>query len=160
MTSHEQKAALHWGELIFNSHYNALLEIRNSLAHGEVNEALLGLNEYIEVMAKQDVHASVNHLINIMVHVLKWKYQPKRRSRSWLLSIQNARFAIEDIQQTTPSVTDLVLKSNWDKALKRARLIAADQMEMERRTLANADVTHDEALVFEYPYSDLPLFKD
>ena len=160
MKAIEKQAAIHWGELIFNSHYNALLEIRNSLAHGEVNEALMGLNEYIEVMAKQDLNACVNHLINIMVHVFKWKHQPSKRSRSWLLSIQNARYAIEDIKQQTPSVTDAVIIKNWDKALNRARLIAADQMELERRTLANAEITQDEVFAIEYPYSELPLFKD
>jgi len=34
----------------------------------------------------------------LMVHILKWKTQPSRRTRSWVSTIVQARHAIEDIQ--------------------------------------------------------------
>ncbi len=40
------------------------------------------LAEEIESMGKSDRRAIWSHLINILLHLLKWQYQPERRGNS------------------------------------------------------------------------------
>src|SRR5918994_4512874 len=50
--------------------------------------------EEIEDVGREQRHAIESHLTNLLMHLLKWRYQPERRSRSWLTSIRNARIEI------------------------------------------------------------------
>ena len=47
-------------------------------------------------------------------HLLKWQYQPQKRSRSWQVTIQLQRAEILDLLADNPS-----LKSYLDKALSK-----------------------------------------
>jgi hypothetical protein len=47
--------------------------------------------EEIESLGKEQEHAVESDLSDLLMHLLKWTYQPKRRSRSWRSSITNAR---------------------------------------------------------------------
>jgi hypothetical protein len=152
--------AEHWGTLISTSHYQALVEIRSALTQNNVSDAMQGLNEYIETLARQDLHACLSHIINIMLHVLKWKQQPEKRSRSWLLSIENGRDEVEDIRKLVPSITQAVLQREWAGCLKRAKKNAALQMGVDQRSLLLIELTWEEVFEQEYPYQDLPLFND
>ena len=153
-------SAQHWGELISSNHYQALVEIRDALAHNNPSEALLGLNEYIDTLARQDLHTCISHIINIMVHVLKWKYQPAKRSRSWLLSIQNGRDEVADIQDKVPSITKATLLSQWPICITRAKRNAALQMGVDMKELSTTEISWNEVFELEFPYTDLPLFND
>jgi hypothetical protein len=62
------------------------------------------LAEEIESMGKSDRRALTSHLINLLLHVLKWEYQPLRRGLSWRLSMRNARREIELILKDSPSL--------------------------------------------------------
>lgn len=50
--------------------------------------------EEIEEVGSELEHAVQSHLTNLLMHLLKWRYQPTHRSRSWLVSIRNARIEI------------------------------------------------------------------
>jgi hypothetical protein len=52
------------------------------------------LVEEIESLGNEQAHAVESHLANLLMHLLKWRYQPARRSRSWRLSIRNARIEL------------------------------------------------------------------
>jgi hypothetical protein len=45
------------------------------------------LVEYLTDMARRDRREVKSRLIVLLVHLLKWQYQPERRSTSWLLTI-------------------------------------------------------------------------
>jgi hypothetical protein len=49
------------------------------------------LAEEIEDLAKRDRRAVESYLEVILLHLLKWAYQPERRSRSWQKSLLQAR---------------------------------------------------------------------
>ena len=51
----------------------------------------------------------------VLVHLLKWDYQPERRSRSWSLSVHEHRRRIERVLKKNPS-----LKSSIDEAIDEA----------------------------------------
>jgi hypothetical protein len=50
--------------------------------------------EEIEDVGREQRHAVESYLTNLLMHLLKWRYQPGRRSRSWRVSIRNARIEI------------------------------------------------------------------
>ena len=61
------------------------------------------LAEEIESMGKSDRRAIISHLAIIILHLLKWRYQPERRGTSWRLSIRNGRQEIDWIVNDSPS---------------------------------------------------------
>jgi Domain of unknown function DUF29 len=62
------------------------------------------LIEEIEDLGKSERRAIVSQLIRLLLHLLKWQYQPERRSDSWLDSITDARVQIELAIQDSPSL--------------------------------------------------------
>jgi hypothetical protein len=55
---------------------------------------LANLAEEIESLGSEQAHAIESHLAILLMHLLRWRYQPARRSQSWRLSIRNARIEI------------------------------------------------------------------
>jgi Domain of unknown function DUF29 len=53
------------------------------------------LAEEIEDLGKSERHAVTSHLRVLLIHLLKWEYQPPRRSESWLHSMGNAQVELE-----------------------------------------------------------------
>jgi hypothetical protein len=137
-----------WQELVFSSHYLTAVAVRRELLDGNVEAALLGTNELIEAMSKIDRRAAKSHLAVLMMHIIKWQTQPHKRSNSWLQTIENARDAIRDIQEDTPSITDGVIEVAWDEALRRALRNAEREMG-EKPT--KTSLTWQE--VFEHDYT-------
>ena len=60
--------------------------------------------EELEGMGKQQKHALAGHLKILMLHLLKWRYQPTFRGVSWRLSINNARDEIAELLEDSPSL--------------------------------------------------------
>ena len=142
-----------WGYLAASSHYVLAKEIKFSLQEGDMEDALEGLDELIDSMSKIAIREMKSHLLIIMTHILKWKYQPHKRSRSWYKSIMNARFEIEDVQDETPTVTDKAISIEWDKVFSKAIRKASEEMKLtddEERKFKPEILTWEE--VFEKIY--------
>ena len=75
---------------------------------------LENLAEEIESLGRQKQQELSNRLGLLIGHLLKWQYQPDKRSRSWQVTIQLQRQEIQDILSDNPS-----LKSYLDKALQK-----------------------------------------
>lgn len=84
---------------------------------------LAHLIEEIEDLGASQRSALVNQIARLYLHLLKWHYQSQRRSRSWEVSIKNARIEIEDLLADNPSfapwLAEAVLKG-YAKARKQA----------------------------------------
>jgi hypothetical protein len=81
------------------------------------------LAEEIEGLARSDKHAIRSHMQNLLLHLLKWQYQPKRRSRSWDRSITSARDQIEALVEYSPSLAPFpgeVMAKVYPKAVRDA----------------------------------------
>jgi Domain of unknown function DUF29 len=65
---------------------------------------LANLAEEIESLGHEQAHAVESHLTILLMHLLKWRDQPARRSRSWRLSIRNARIEIRKRLRRSPSL--------------------------------------------------------
>ncbi len=62
-----------------------------------------------------------------MLHIIKSRTQPERRSRSWPAGIGSARDEIADIREKTPSLNEAVIADVWDKGC----VIATREVEAE-----------------------------
>jgi hypothetical protein len=67
---------------------------------------LTNLAEEIESLGKSDRRALGSHLRNLVMHLLKWQYQPGGRltGHSWESSILNARGGIAELVEDSPSL--------------------------------------------------------
>jgi uncharacterized protein DUF29 len=52
---------------------------------------LANLAEEIESLGNEQAHAVESHLVIVLTHLLKWGYQPQRRSRGWRTSVRVGR---------------------------------------------------------------------
>jgi hypothetical protein len=64
----------------------------------------LHLAEELEDLGKSERRSLTNHLGNLMLHLLKWQFQPGLRGPSWRLSVNNARAAAAEILDDSPSL--------------------------------------------------------
>ena len=84
-----------------------------------------------------------------MLHIIKWKTQPSKRSRSWIVSILDARDAIEESQEEMPSLNREFIESLWEQTFVKAKRKA--EAEMNRKStiflLTWEEVFEDEYLL-------------
>ncbi|MEZ4864398.1 MAG: DUF29 domain-containing protein [Caldilineaceae bacterium] len=62
------------------------------------------LIEEIESMGRSERRQLSNRLELLLMHLLKWHYQPALRGRSWELTIQEQRRRIAKLLRTNPSL--------------------------------------------------------
>lgn len=62
------------------------------------------LIEEIESMGKSDRRSIRSHLANVIMHLLKWRYQPGKRSSSWEDSVENGREEVAWLLKDSPSL--------------------------------------------------------
>ena len=65
------------------------------------------LDEF-ESMSKRDRRSIKNNLVILLLHLLKWEFQPEIRSGSWKGSIREHRRRIQQILQDSPSLRSYV----------------------------------------------------
>jgi len=62
------------------------------------------LLEEIETMGRSEKSALKSNLVVVLWHLLKWKYQPEKRSTSWELSIAEHRRRLREAFGDSPSL--------------------------------------------------------
>lgn len=62
------------------------------------------LAEEVEDLGKAERHRLESHLESLLMHLLKWAYQPQRRSRSWSDSIGEHRFRAHRVLRDNPGL--------------------------------------------------------
>ncbi|NER93857.1 MAG: DUF29 domain-containing protein [Symploca sp. SIO1B1] len=60
--------------------------------------------EELESMGKRDLRQLRSRLQVLVMHLLKWQYQPEKQSKSWLATIQHQRDEIEALLMDSPSL--------------------------------------------------------
>ena len=79
--------------------------------------------EELESMGKSQQHALVSRLAILLMHLLKWQYQPQRRCRSWELTLIEQRQEILELLEESPSLKhdiDAKITKAYKKALIKA----------------------------------------
>ncbi|MGL5034415.1 MAG: DUF29 domain-containing protein [Microcystaceae cyanobacterium] len=87
---------------------------------------LENLIEEIESMGRSDKHEIGNRLEVLIMHLLKWKYQPHKQTNSWRLTINEQRRAIRRVLKTSPSLKPY-LRENLIDFYQDAREAAIDE---------------------------------
>ncbi len=114
---------MNWKELTLTSFYKTAVAIQTELQQGHIQESEIGIEELIEALSRSDKRALKSQLIRLMMHVIKWIVQPQYRSRSWLLTIENARIEIEGLLEDEPHLKPEVDRL-WDKCFNQAIRLA------------------------------------
>lgn len=97
------------------------------LRAGKLAQAdLPNLIEEIESMGRSEKRELVNRLVILLLHLLKWRYQPSLRGNSWRLSIKEQRIRLVSHLADNPS-----LKAKLDDAVTQAYRLALIEAERE-----------------------------
>ncbi|MGB3208312.1 MAG: DUF29 domain-containing protein, partial [Crinalium sp.] len=82
--------------------------------------------EEIEDMGRSEKRQLESRLEVLIMHLLKWQFQPNLRSRSWQLTIKEQRLRLEKLLQENPS-----LQSNLSEVIEKIYPLAALSAERE-----------------------------
>ena len=89
----------------------------------------------------------------ILHHLLKWQYQPERRSRSWLKTIQRERINSQSYVEDTPSLKRIQTQDWLHKIYTIARKDAALETELPLNTFPE-DCPYSWEQVFDEGFPD------
>ncbi|NEP58284.1 MAG: DUF29 domain-containing protein [Symploca sp. SIO2G7] len=81
------------------------------------------LIEEVEDLGKSERSAIGSQIERVIIHLLKWEYQPQRRSDSWLDSINDGRSQIRRKIEDSPSLKnypDQILDQEYKRACRGA----------------------------------------
>lgn len=102
--------------------------------------------EELEALGRSDRRALESQIERVLMHLLKWRHQPNRRTRSWRLSILDGRRKIAKRLEESPSLKTLV-QSQIDDGYRYVRLFAAEETGLPIATFPEAcPFTIDEIL--------------
>jgi len=89
--------------------------------------------EELETLARTEFKSLVSALRVLIMHLLKWDYQPERRSRSWALTITVQRSELSDVLKDNPGLKPRIGEA-VERAYRRARLEAAMETSLKPET--------------------------
>ena len=75
--------------------------------------------EEMESMGGRDKRELINRFSVLIMHLLKWQFQPDRRCNSWKYTIKEQRIQIVDLLEESPSLKN-ELKEKFDHAYRKA----------------------------------------
>jgi hypothetical protein len=116
-TSYEKDAAL-WA-----AEQGALLRT------GRLSEVdLTNVAEEIEAMGRSERRELASRMSVLLAHLLKWKYQPGRRSDSWRNTIREQRSMLRLLIKDSPSLKPTLADPEWTSDIwENATASAADE---------------------------------
>jgi hypothetical protein len=99
--------------------------------------------EELETMGRSERRELLSRLAVLLAHLLKWQYQPERRSKSWQLTLKVQRRDANRVLEDNPSLKAQRAELLAD-AYRTAVLIAASETQLDEYVFPN-----DCALTFE-----------
>lgn len=139
-----------WEELTATYYVDTVEELQTTLAEQDYEQLSEGLQTLLASMSQELKRALRSQLSRLMMHVVKWKIQPEKRSGSWAVSILDARENIDEIMHEKPSLNRRFIQEIWDKTVQQAIRKAEEEVKC-RTTLTT--LTWQE--VFDDEYSVL-----
>ena len=117
------------------------------LRAGRLSEADIGhIAEEIESMGRTEKRELVNRLEVLLIHLLKWQFQPERRGKSWTNTIRVQRNRLKTHLADNPSLKPQ-LQASVEAAYENARIEAAAETGLDETVFPEMCAwTPDEAL--------------
>jgi hypothetical protein len=104
------------------------------LRAGRADEAdLEHIAEEIESMGKTEKRELIARLTILLLHLVKWQFQPALRSRGWRLNIEGQRLDLEDHLRDNPSLK-AILAPAIAQAYRRALIEAERETGLDAAT--------------------------
>jgi hypothetical protein len=88
--------------------------------------------EELESMGASERRELLNRLDVLLMHLLKWQYQPERRGKSWRLTIIHQRTAIGRLLEQSPSLRRSLDNEAVHSVYRKAVQAAAIETDLER----------------------------
>ena len=108
------------------------------------------LIEEIEDMGRSEKKAVKSNLIVVLLHLLKYKYQPEKRTNSWKASIREHRRRLRDDFRVSPSLKRH-FEEVFDECYQDGRELAADETGLPLDTFpTESPFTPEQALNPDY----------
>jgi hypothetical protein len=98
--------------------------------------------EEIESLGREQFNKLESAFRVLLMHMLKWDHQPKRRSRIWIISIEEQRLVINHILADNPGLRPRIPEA-IERAYQRAILAAAKETKLD-------EAVFPEALVYSF----------
>jgi len=115
------------GTLYDQDFYKWTQESARLLREGRFSDLdIENLVEEVESMGRSEKREFISRLAVLIAHLLKWGYQPGKRSRSWASTIVEQRSEVADVLEDNPS-----FKSTLDDMILRAYKKAVIKVESE-----------------------------
>lgn len=127
------------------------------IRQGKLSEVdLVHVAEEIESIGKSDKRELINRVAILLAHLLKWQFQPERRSNSWKYTIEEQRDEVMELLEDSPSLQH-ELQNKLERAYKKAVLLAATDTGMNKNSFPKVcPFTLDKALDINfYPNSSI-----
>ncbi|MCI4624342.1 MAG: DUF29 domain-containing protein [Candidatus Magnetoovum sp. WYHC-5] len=107
--------------------YQWALHNANLIRQGRFSEIdLENVAEELEDMGRNNKRELESRLAVLIMHLLKWQYQPKKHSKSWVSTINTQRTDIELLLKNSPS-----LKHNIEIVIDEMFMTAKKRFEKE-----------------------------
>jgi hypothetical protein len=87
--------------------------------------------EELEALGRSEKRALLKRLAGLLMHLLKWQFQPAKRTNSWKYTIEEQRREVLDLLADSPSLRYL-LQQKFTNAYASAILKAAKEMRLEK----------------------------
>ncbi len=131
--------------------YAWLFETADLLRQGRYTEVdVTHVVEELEDMGRCERRAVENHIRNVVLHLLKWQYQPAKRGASWRKSIRNGRIEIQELLKDSSSLTRQTAQMLTNK-YPAARADAVDETGLGEETFpGQCPFTVEQILDAEY----------
>ncbi|MCI4626972.1 MAG: DUF29 domain-containing protein [Candidatus Magnetoovum sp. WYHC-5] len=115
--------------------YKWALHNANLIRQGRFTDIdVVNVVEELESMGNNNKKELASRLLVLIMHLLKWQYQPKRRSRSWISTINTQRAEIEFLLEFSPSLKhdiELIM----EKAYKKAKISFENETDFDKKHL-------------------------
>lgn len=99
---------------------------------------LPNLLEELSDMGRSEKRALISNLIVVLMHLLKYAYQPQKRSNSWRFTIKEHRRRIQESLKESPSLRAYLLQ-NFDECYREARDLAATETGLDVSVFSEAN---------------------
>ena len=117
-----------WEELTATSYYDTVVEIKEAFGERDTEEVIKGLDALLDSLAMNYEHGLRSQLVRLMMHIIKWKIQPEKRTGSWASPIFDARDTISYIQKKKPSLNRRFIEEElWEPCFRKAIRLAEDE---------------------------------
>ena len=120
---------------LYETDFNLWIEQTvKQLKNGQIQDLdIENLIEEVQSMGSNDKREIKSRLIVLIMHLLKYKYQPKKKTKSWTSTIITQRNELELVLENSPSLNPF-LKENISECYQKSRKNAARETKLPLTT--------------------------